>query len=53
MENIKNTFVFEGNLIKVTEEWKEHGAISVPKFTYIITEKGENGEPPVKKMRIA
>lgn len=52
MENIKNTFVFEGSLTKVIEEWEQHGTIIVPKFTYIVTEKGENGEPPVKKMRI-
>ena len=53
MEDNKNIFVFEGNLNKVIQVWEEHGAISVPKFTYIITEKGEDGEPPVKKMRIA
>jgi len=48
-----NTFTFQGNLINVIEKWKEHGQISAPSFTFIITEKGENDEPPVKKMRLS
>jgi hypothetical protein len=51
MEPNKNTFTFEGSSIKIVKEWSQQGAVTVPSFTFVVTESGSGYEPPLKKMR--
>lgn len=51
MEDTKNTFTFQGVTIKIVKEWTQQGPITVPSFTFVVTEEGDEDEPPLKKMR--
>jgi hypothetical protein len=51
MEDTKNTITLEGVTIKIVKEWTQQGPVNVPSFTFVVTEEGDEDEPPLKKMR--